>query len=122
MSDETVKNKTVSGVACSFCGLGDDEIELLIQGKSAVYICDVCVSVCVDMLATEKATRARRDKLQQLRRDLAQMLTKTDADIAALEATPEAPPPSTPPAPTPRRGRPKKKNSKPAVSEKDEAL
>jgi hypothetical protein len=118
MTDETVKNKTVSGVACSFCGLGDDDTEFLIQGKSAVYICDMCVSVCVDMLATEKATRARRDKLQQLRRDLAQMLTKTDADIAALEATP----PSTPPAPTPRRGRPKKKISEPVVSEKDEKL
>lgn len=35
---------------CSFCGLGEGEVERLFQGREG-YICGECVDVCIDLLA-----------------------------------------------------------------------
>lgn len=35
---------------CSFCGLGEGEVERLFQGRAG-YICGECVDVCVELLA-----------------------------------------------------------------------
>lgn len=48
---EDKKDKT-TGVTCSFCGKGEDEIRKVIAGPK-VYICDVCVELCNDILAEE---------------------------------------------------------------------
>ena len=42
-------NKAVDiTVYCSFCGRSQHEVEQLIAGPS-VYICDACVSLCVEL-------------------------------------------------------------------------
>ncbi len=40
---------------CSFCGKDRDEVEQLIAGPNAVYICNECVALCNAILA-EKET------------------------------------------------------------------
>ena len=42
MSDTTID------LACSFCGKTSDEVHNLVSGPG-VYICDVCVRLCVDI-------------------------------------------------------------------------
>lgn len=37
------------GLRCSFCGLGEGEVERLFEGRSG-YICDECVEVCIQLL------------------------------------------------------------------------
>lgn len=37
------------GLRCSFCGLGEGEVERLFEGRAG-YICDECVEVCVQLL------------------------------------------------------------------------
>src|SRR5947209_8706795 len=38
---------------CSFCGKGQDEVQRLIAGPGAVYICDECVELCREIVAEE---------------------------------------------------------------------
>lgn len=47
------KEPTVRVVACSFCGADRKHVQRLIAGP-AVYICDQCVGLCVDIMAGEK--------------------------------------------------------------------
>lgn len=37
------------GLRCSFCGLGEGEVERLFEGRAG-YICDECVEVCIQLL------------------------------------------------------------------------
>lgn len=39
---------------CSFCGLGEGEVERLFQGRAG-YICGECVDVCVELIADFRA-------------------------------------------------------------------
>ncbi len=41
-----------SGLYCSFCGKGQEEVRKLIAGPSA-YICDECITLCNDIIADE---------------------------------------------------------------------
>jgi hypothetical protein len=50
MSDDGEQPK----VSCSFCGTSQDEARLIIS-KADAYICDACISVCVDMLMDKGA-------------------------------------------------------------------
>lgn len=43
---------------CSFCGSPPDAARFLIAGPNNIFICEVCVGVCVKMLA--KAREERR--------------------------------------------------------------
>ena len=45
-----------SGLYCSFCGKGQEEVRKLIAGPTA-YICDECITLCNDIIA-EEATPA----------------------------------------------------------------
>lgn len=38
---------------CSFCGKAQCEVRKLIAGPGWVFICDECVSLCVDVVAAE---------------------------------------------------------------------
>lgn len=42
---------------CSFCGKSSKEVAFLIAGP-AVYICDECIGLCVDILQEEAARKA----------------------------------------------------------------
>ncbi len=42
---------------CSFCGKSQDEVRRLIAGPQ-VYICDVCIEICREMIAEEPNTAA----------------------------------------------------------------
>jgi hypothetical protein len=65
---------------CSFCGKSQNDIRKLIAGPK-VYICDVCIEQCVDIIAAEwdmeRDTRSRF--LQALVADFARGLQTADA-------------------------------------------
>jgi len=41
------------GVRCSFCGKTQDQVERIIAGQGASYICNECVSLCTSILGYE---------------------------------------------------------------------
>jgi ATP-dependent Clp protease ATP-binding subunit ClpX len=41
------------GIRCSFCGKGQDQVERIIAGQGASYICNECVTVCTGILGYE---------------------------------------------------------------------
>jgi ATP-dependent Clp protease ATP-binding subunit ClpX len=41
------------GYHCSFCGRSQAEVQRLIAGPGAVYICDECVELCREILEEE---------------------------------------------------------------------
>ena len=43
---------------CSFCTRGQEEVQRLIAGPGGVFICDECVTLCTQIIAEERATRA----------------------------------------------------------------
>lgn len=45
---------------CSFCGKGKDEVERMIAGPHAVYICSECVDLCNRILDKERGTAPAR--------------------------------------------------------------
>jgi hypothetical protein len=49
---ESGRSAVHAGLSCSFCGKGQREVRKLIAGPQ-VYICDECIGLCVDILATE---------------------------------------------------------------------
>ena len=40
----------IRGVRCSFCGKAQDQVDRLIAGQGASYICNECVMLCLSML------------------------------------------------------------------------
>jgi ribosome-binding protein aMBF1 (putative translation factor) len=55
MSDSSNVTKTLLA-SCSFCGKPNTAVKKLIAG-AGVYICDECVALCQDILATETSTQ-----------------------------------------------------------------
>ena len=45
-------------LCCSFCGKSQREVQKLIAGPSAVYICEECIELCNDILKEELITSA----------------------------------------------------------------
>jgi len=41
------------GVRCSFCGKRQDQVERIIAGQGASYICNECISLCTSILGEE---------------------------------------------------------------------
>lgn len=39
----------MSIVYCSFCGKSQHEVDVIVEGP-AVYICDECVTICVEII------------------------------------------------------------------------
>lgn len=46
---------------CSFCGKGQHDVQKLIAGPT-VFICDECITLCVDIIKEESKTKAIQDK------------------------------------------------------------
>ena len=38
---------------CSFCGKSQDEVKKLIAGPAAVYICQECVAICMEIISDD---------------------------------------------------------------------
>ncbi len=52
------KSASVNGLRCSFCGKSQDEVKKLIAGP-AVYICDECIELCIEIIEEEYEKEAR---------------------------------------------------------------
>lgn len=52
------------GLRCSFCGLGEGEVERLFEGRAG-YICDECVEVCVQLLEDYRAMGVKTPSLKR---------------------------------------------------------
>lgn len=48
------KNSDDKEIRCSFCGKTQEQVKKLIAGPSGVYICDVCVDICADIIEEEE--------------------------------------------------------------------
>lgn len=48
---------------CSFCNRSQDEVNRLIAGPDAVYICDECVDLCKEILEEEDSSRPSKELL-----------------------------------------------------------
>jgi ATP-dependent Clp protease ATP-binding subunit ClpX len=55
------RNANVNGLRCSFCGKSQDEVKKLIAGP-AVYICDECIELCIEIIEEEYEKEARTQK------------------------------------------------------------
>ena len=51
------------GDTCSFCGMTEEEIRLLLPGPPSVNICNECLDLCNNMLAEEQLWK---DELRHL--------------------------------------------------------
>ncbi len=61
---EPIKEKIIM-LSCSFCGKGSKEVIKLIVGP-AVYICDECVGLCVQIIDEEKGVNfCKRKKIKK---------------------------------------------------------
>lgn len=49
---------------CSFCGKSQHEVEKLIAGPR-VFICDECVSLCMDIILEARAEAAYKKRLEE---------------------------------------------------------
>ncbi|MDY7040422.1 MAG: ATP-dependent Clp protease ATP-binding subunit ClpX [Chloroflexota bacterium] len=51
-------NDTKSSIKryCSFCGRSEDEVQRLIAGPEAVYICDECVELCLEIIQEDEVS------------------------------------------------------------------
>jgi hypothetical protein len=74
LRDETAAGETTAGettadqqgasVACSFCLKSTADVGTMVAGPG-VFICDECVQVCVEMIATKPATMPTRADWEQ---------------------------------------------------------
>lgn len=55
------RNANINGLRCSFCGKSQDEVKKLIAGP-AVYICDECIELCIEIIEEEYEKEARTQK------------------------------------------------------------
>ncbi|MGD9023133.1 MAG: ATP-dependent Clp protease ATP-binding subunit ClpX [Deltaproteobacteria bacterium] len=55
------RSSNVNGLRCSFCGKSQDEVKKLIAGP-AVYICDECIELCIEIIEEEYEKEARTQK------------------------------------------------------------
>jgi len=55
-------SKDFSEKHCSFCGLGEHEVEHLVQGPDGLFICNECIDKCnyiLEQTGTKKATKSQ---------------------------------------------------------------
>jgi ATP-dependent Clp protease ATP-binding subunit ClpX len=55
------RSANTDGLRCSFCGKSQDEVKKLIAGP-AVYICDECIELCIEIIEEEYEKEARTQK------------------------------------------------------------
>jgi hypothetical protein len=67
---------------CFFCSKGQDEVKKLIAGP-AVFICDECVGVCVDIMTSDEQWEVREEG-DRLRKEIREEGERLRARAAAL--------------------------------------
>lgn len=50
-----------SGLRCSFCDKGDDQVKRLIEGPDKTCICDECVTLCNEIMANQTMEEIREE-------------------------------------------------------------
>ncbi len=50
-----------SGLRCSFCDKGEDQVKRLIAGPGTVAICDECIELCNDIMLDQTAEEVREE-------------------------------------------------------------
>jgi len=55
------RSANADGLRCSFCGKSQEEVKKLIAGP-AVYICDECIELCIEIIEEEYEKEARTQK------------------------------------------------------------
>ena len=78
----SVLTKGHESAACSFCGKPRKDVRCLIAGP-LVYICDECVDLCVDIMATEQKVKV--EAIERIKKDLTQKAIQ--AVVLALGGT-----------------------------------
>ncbi len=64
MSNETNNNRTMR--RCSFCGRGEDVVNLLIPAQDGkTYICDECIFVCSDFIEEQFGNTVAADDIEE---------------------------------------------------------
>ena len=76
----------MSAPTCSFCGKREDEVRALVPGPPPASICDVCVSLCEDIVGKESGgpqeptdaqeTEAESEERARLRAAVAEYLKR----------------------------------------------
>jgi hypothetical protein len=66
---------------CSFCGKSQHEVRTLVAGPAALFICDECVELCIDVIEPEHA----EDNLELFRLMRANEESGRHADQALIE-------------------------------------
>ena len=59
-----MENKDNNKLSCTFCGKGQEDVRKLIAGPS-VYICDVCVDLCIVMI--EEEVKAEEPAVEEIK-------------------------------------------------------
>jgi ATP-dependent Clp protease ATP-binding subunit ClpX len=55
------RSSNADGLRCSFCGKSQEEVKKLIAGP-AVYICDECIELCIEIIEEEYEKEARTER------------------------------------------------------------
>ena len=50
---------------CSFCGKNQDQVQRLIAGPGAVYICNECVELCREIIQEESSGPAKPSRISR---------------------------------------------------------
>ena len=48
-------------IRCSFCGKSESEVDELVTGPNGVYICNVCINICNEILKKKTETVTKDD-------------------------------------------------------------
>ena len=64
MAEKSVKGRERirdTRLRCSFCGRTEEQVMKLISGPDGVYICDICIGLCNDILEEDEIELSRLD-------------------------------------------------------------
>ncbi len=76
------KRRSRSGLKCSFCRKGPDQVEKIISGPD-VYICNECIRLCDEVLAEDRQASAQAGLEELLKPD--QIVDRLDAYVIGQE-------------------------------------
>lgn len=57
-------NTPTEKIICSFCGLRDDQVEVMLHASGTSYICDQCVNLAVEIIAAARHRKAMSQRTE----------------------------------------------------------
>jgi ATP-dependent Clp protease ATP-binding subunit ClpX len=79
------KNDEPKIVRCSFCGKRQDQVDRIIAGQSASYICNECIALCMSIIGEEFVPASARQARYPAPRETLERLPKPAEIRAALD-------------------------------------